>query len=41
MAIHYWTINDPDEMRRLIELGADGIITDYPELLQTIIDEYR
>jgi len=41
MAIHYWTINDPDEMRLLIELGADGIITDYPELLQTIIEEYK
>lgn len=40
MAMHYWTINDPDEMRRLIELGADGIITDYPELLMSIIKEY-
>ena len=39
MAVHYWTINDPDEMRRLIELGCDGIITDYPELLMEIIDE--
>lgn len=39
MAVHYWTINDPDEMRRLIELGCDGIITDYPELLIDIINE--
>jgi glycerophosphoryl diester phosphodiesterase len=39
MAVHYWTINDPDEMRRLIELGCDGIITDYPEILMDIINE--
>lgn len=37
MAVHYWTINDEDEMRRLIELGCDGIITDYPEVLMNII----
>ncbi|MBN2877174.1 MAG: hypothetical protein JXL85_05900 [Bacilli bacterium] len=40
MAVHYWTINDPDEMRRLIELGCDGIITDYPEVLMSVIQEY-
>lgn len=39
MAVHYWTINDPDEMRRLIALGCDGIITDYPARLIDIIAE--
>ncbi len=39
MAVHYWTINEEDEMRRLIELGCDGIITDYPELLIQILNE--
>ncbi|MCK5732440.1 MAG: hypothetical protein KAH13_05445 [Tenericutes bacterium] len=39
MAVHYWTINDEAEMRRLIEQGCDGIITDYPELLISIINE--
>ncbi len=39
MAIHFWTINDEDDMRRLIEQGVDGIITDYPELLMDILAE--
>jgi len=39
VATHYWTINDPEEMRHLIQIGANGIITDYPELLQQIIME--
>ena len=41
MAVHYWTINDPDDMRLLIELGCDGIITDYPDILMEIIKEYE
>lgn len=41
MAVLYWTINDPDEMRELIKLGADGIITDRPDLLKQIIDELK
>ncbi len=39
IAVHYWTINDPDEMRELIELGADGIMTDYPHLLEEVYAE--
>lgn len=31
--IHFWTINDPEEMASLIELGADGIVTDRVDLL--------
>ena len=39
MAVHYWTINEPEEMRRLIDLGADGIMTDRPDLLKTLLRE--
>lgn len=28
-----WTINEPEQMQRLISVGADGIITDYPDRL--------
>lgn len=39
IAVHYWTIDDPDEMRRLIEIGADGIMTNIPSLLKQVYDE--
>jgi len=39
MAMHYWTINEEEEMVRLIEAGADGIITDDPALLIEILND--
>ena len=27
--VHFWTINSPQEMRRLVAAGADGIVTDH------------
>lgn len=41
IAVQYWTINDAEEMRMLIELGCDCIMTDNPELLQQVLEEYR
>ena len=35
--VFYWTANDPSEMKQLIERGADGIVTDYPDRLNQII----
>ena len=32
-----WTIDDPAEMRALIEIGVDGIITDRPDLLMEVL----
>jgi glycerophosphoryl diester phosphodiesterase len=34
-----WTVNEEADMRRLIKLGANGIITDYPDKLIKILDE--
>lgn len=39
MEVHYWTINDEQTMRELIDLGASGIITDRPDLLADILNE--
>ncbi len=39
IAVHYWTINDPEEMEWLIAIGADGIMTDYPHRLKAVYEE--
>ncbi|MBD3690045.1 glycerophosphodiester phosphodiesterase family protein [Nanchangia anserum] len=36
--VHVWTIDDAVEMRRLIDLGVDAIMTDYPDRLAHILD---
>ena len=33
LRVHAWTVNQPEQMRRLISLGADIIITNYPDRL--------
>lgn len=37
LAVHPWTINDPAEMESLLDMGADGIMTDRPTELERII----
>ncbi|GEL78531.1 glycerophosphodiester phosphodiesterase [Tenuibacillus multivorans] len=39
MDVHYWTVNDEESMRKLIDAGVDGIITDRPDLLIDILEE--
>jgi len=37
LEVHAWTINDAGDMRRLLGLGVDGIITDYPDRLLELL----
>jgi glycerophosphoryl diester phosphodiesterase len=36
--LHYWTVNDQHTMKLLIKAGADGIITDRPDLLLQLLE---
>jgi glycerophosphoryl diester phosphodiesterase len=36
--IHLWTVNEPGDMRRFIDMGIDGIVTDRPDLLNEVLD---
>jgi len=37
--VHVWTVDDPADMRRLLEWGVDGIQTDRPDLLSDVLAE--
>jgi len=39
LPVHVWTIDDPAEMRRLLDLGVDGVMTDRPDVLKQVLTE--
>ncbi len=40
MKVVTWTVDDKEEMRRLIGLGVEGIISNYPDRLMEVVKEY-
>ncbi len=38
MAVHAWTIDDPEDMCKLFKMGVDGIMTDCPSVLTQVLD---
>ncbi|MGV1036314.1 MAG: glycerophosphodiester phosphodiesterase [Candidatus Nanopelagicales bacterium] len=37
LAVHVWTINDEPTMNRLLDMGVDGLVTDRPTLLRSVL----
>lgn len=38
LQVNTWTVNEPEDMKKMIRIGVDGIITNYPDRLRELLD---
>lgn len=39
LLVHAWTVNEAEQMRRCLDAGVDGIVSDYPDIVRKVVDK--